>query len=367
MSFFIEETSDAAYIKAGFLGAAGSGKTYTATQFAVGLADFVKASKGYNGEILFLDTENGAPWVKKIVQAAGYKLLVKKTRKFEDLVEALKIAERQGSILLIDSLTHFWEELCRAHLEELNKGRGRKLYKLEFHHWTAIKDKWRQFRDPLVASPAHIIVCGRMGYEYEYQESNDTDSRGNAKKELIKSDVKMKAEGDTGYEPSLLVLMEREHDMGSNKNKHIARILKDRSDTIDGATFVNPSFKNFLPHVEAAMIGGQFAVVDTVSSSASIFSDVDNSTFDRIRREKDAVLEEIKNLGTRLVPGSSAADKQRKLDILRSCFGTDAWTRIEDMRLEDMQEGRDRMQIILQEQTDCEQQEMETLTTGVNQ
>lgn len=349
-NFFSDETTSPAYIKAGFLGAAGSGKTFTATKFAVGLADYIKQNDQYGDSILFIDTESGSPWVKGIVEKAGYKLMVKKTRAFKDLVQAIHIAEQQKSILIIDSLTHFWEELCRSHLEMLNKNRQRKLYKLEFHHWSAIKDKWRQFKDPLVNSAAHIIVCGRQGYEYEYQESNDTDSRGNNKKELVKSDVKMKAEGDTGYEPSLLVLMEREHDMNSQKNNHIARILKDRSTVIDGHVFINPDFKHFLPHVEQAVIGGKHTKIDLEANSQEMFKDVDNSGFDKTRLEKDAVLEEIKNLGQRLVPGATAKDKTRKLDILKQCFTTDAWTRIERLSLDMLQEGRDKMNILLMEQ-----------------
>ena len=42
-----------------------------------------------------------------------------------------------------------------------------------------------------------------LGYEYDYFE----DEAG--KKQLEKTDIKMKAEGEMGYEPSLLVLMER--------------------------------------------------------------------------------------------------------------------------------------------------------------
>ena len=52
----------------------------------------------------------------------------------------------------------------------------------------------------------------------------------------------MKAEGELGYEPSLLVLMEREMDMAKMEVRHTARVPKDRSTLLDGRDFYNPTF-----------------------------------------------------------------------------------------------------------------------------
>jgi hypothetical protein len=44
-----------------------------------------------------------------------------------------------------------------------------------------------------------VIICGRAGYEYDYFEDDE------GKKQLEKTGIKMKAETEMGFEPSLLV------------------------------------------------------------------------------------------------------------------------------------------------------------------
>jgi hypothetical protein len=89
----------------------------------------------------------------------------------------------------------------------------------------------------------------------------------------------MKAEGEMGYEPSLLVLMEREMDMETNKVSRTASIIKDRSTAIDGKKFHNPTFESFMPHIKYLNLGAKQLGVDvTRTSEASIPSDIrDNS------------------------------------------------------------------------------------------
>jgi hypothetical protein len=69
----------------------------------------------------------------------------------------------------------------------------------------------------------------------------------------------MKAEGEMGYEPSLLVLMEREMDMETNKVFRIASIIKDRSTAIDGRKIQNPTFESFMPHIKYLNLGREAA------------------------------------------------------------------------------------------------------------
>ncbi|TXH16273.1 MAG: hypothetical protein E6R03_05725, partial [Hyphomicrobiaceae bacterium] len=186
------------------MGFAGSGKTFTATEIAIGLVKHMKAKKipGADKPIFFLDTETGSDWIEPKVKAAGLQLFTAKTRSFEDLTVAMREAPANASILIIDSITHFWVEFCDAYAKVKNRKRG-----LEFSDWAWLKGEWRQkFTDPFVNSPVHIIICGRAGYEYEHY----TDERG--KKQIEKSGVKMKAEGELGFEPSILVMMDREQD-----------------------------------------------------------------------------------------------------------------------------------------------------------
>jgi hypothetical protein len=91
------------------------------------------------------------------------------------------------------------------------------------------------------------------------------------------SGVKLKAEGELGFEPSLLVHMEREQDLGEHEISHVAHVLKDRrpdAKSLDGKSIINPTFAHFLPHIEYLNLGGrQFAFDDKASSAASIPED----------------------------------------------------------------------------------------------
>ena len=70
-----------AFAKVGFLGFAKSGKTFTATQMAIGLADIIKAKT-----IGFLDTETGSDFMIPLFEQVKLDLVVAKTRAFKDLL-----------------------------------------------------------------------------------------------------------------------------------------------------------------------------------------------------------------------------------------------------------------------------------------
>lgn len=95
-------------------------------------------------------------------------------------------------------------------------------------------DLEKQFSGPFVTDPYHIIMTGRAEYEYYYERNEET-----GRKELHKSGIKMKVEGETAYEPDMLVLMERYEEV-LRKEKRVwreATIVKDRSTVLDGKTF----------------------------------------------------------------------------------------------------------------------------------
>ncbi len=61
----------------------------------------------------------------------------------------------------------------------------------------------------------------------------------------------MKAEGEMGYEPSLLVLMERRMEMDTKTDRHYAKVIKDRSTQLGGRQFQDPTFECLIPHISA--------------------------------------------------------------------------------------------------------------------
>jgi hypothetical protein len=330
MSLFTKAESSSAFLKMGIMGFAGSGKTYTATSIAIGLHKLAAVRK----PIFFIDTETGSDWVKPRIEAAGIELFTAKTRAFRDLLEAVPEAEDGSSLLLVDSLTHFWVELTDSYMKKKNRTR------LQFEDWAYLKAEWRKFTDLFVNSRLHVIVCGRAGFEYDYQVDEETE-----KKNLVKTGVKMKAEGEMGYEPSLLVLMEREMDMATKTNKHIAKVIKDRATLLDGKEFPDPAFECFLPHIQCLNLGGQHMGVDTSRTSAGI---IPADVRDNRRTQRKIVLAEIEDLLVTHHPSTGAADKKAKIELLKTHFKA-SWVEIEEvMPLEQLRTGYDTLHFTLE-------------------
>lgn len=338
MGLFKPATNTQAFLKCGILGFAGAGKTYTATEIAIGLQKQLLAAKAVKPDtpIFFLDTETGSDWMQKRLTAAGIPLVTAKTRAFKDLIPAVREAEKQRAVLIIDSITHFWREITESYAAEKRRTQG-----LQFQDWAWLKKKWGEYTDAFVNSNCHIIMCGRAGYEYDYFENEG------GKKELQKTGIKMRAETETGYEPSLLVLMEREVDLDTKEVTRVAYVLKDRSDLLDGKSFKNPTFKNFLPHIEFLNIGGDQLGVDTSRTSAEIV-EKDNREWKYEQEQKTIVLDEIETLLVEHFPSQKAEDKAAKLKALRDQFDTGSWERIKTFSLDVLKNGFVAMQARLE-------------------
>jgi hypothetical protein len=250
-----------------------------------------------------------------------------KSRTLQDLIGFVKDCEREGvSVAIVDSVTHVWREVCDSALREINASRIAKrwspVHKLEFQHWGPIKEKWGEWSDLYLNSALHIIICGRAGYEYDF------DKDENGKKELVKTGVKMKTEAEFGFEPSLLVEMEREQDVvdGIDRLVNRATVLGDRYDVINGRKGDFPGFDFFKPHVEL-LVPGAYDPINTENRTAL---GLDESGADEWRREKEQrviLAEEIKSL---LVEKWGAGGAKEKAALLRDCFGTGSWTQVSE-------------------------------------
>lgn len=329
MGLFMKAESTSAFLKMGIMGFAGAGKTYTATSTAIGLIEHMQSMAiEYAGKpAFFLDTETGSDWVRPQFDAAGIELFTAKTRAFADLLTAVREAEKDSSLLLIDSISHFWKEICDSYMKQKKRTR------LQFEDWAYLKGEWSKFTDLFINSSLHIILCGRAGYEYDYFQDDET-----GKKNLEKTGIKMKAEGEMGYEPSLLVLMEREMDMDTHKVIRTASIIKDRSTVIDGRKFINPTFESFMPHIKYLNLGGRQLGVDTSRTSEAT---IPMETRDNTRVQREIALDETQTLLTRYYPGQTGAEKKTKLDLLKKHFNA-SWTEMEKlMPLIDLRAGYD--------------------------
>lgn len=314
------------WLKAGLLGDPKSGKTYTAVLLALGVRKFFKMP----GPVAFFDTEGGSEYVAdRVKKETGTDLIGVRAHSFEDMVATAREAEKEGvAALIVDSVTHPWRELCEAHLSQINAQRRAKhlspRYRLEFQDWTILKTKWAEWTNLYLNSQLHIIVCGREGGVFEFEANEET-----GKKELIKTGVKMKTEGEFGFEPSLLVRMEREQILGDKPRiVHRATVLGDRFGVIDTAQCDNPGFDFFLPHVQLLKAGAH-APIDTEVKTDTGVDEMGDAQWQRDKRDRVILAEEIQGELLKLYPGQTAKEKAAKMDLIELHFGTRSWTKVE--------------------------------------
>jgi hypothetical protein len=349
MALLRKAMNEQAFVKAGMLGFAGSGKTTTASMLAIGIAKRLADGK----PVAFFDTETGSDFLIPKFEAEGVELLTVKSTAFPDLLEAGKEAEQACSVLIVDSITHVWTELNESQLKAVNAGLKKRnrapLKKLEFQHMAEVKRTWALWTSFFINSKLHILVCGRAGFEWEWEQNEDT-----GKKELTKVGTKMKVESEFGFEPSLLIEMERVSkgpDAGAGW-LHRAHILKDRTDTINGKAFdfEKPpkaykagdwarTFKPFEPVVNALNIGGAHVALDTTRTNDGLFNEDGQSPASVRASQVEITLESIQNTLVLIWPGLDQLSKQLKLAVVESVFGERSWKAVEKKPLEALQNG----------------------------
>ncbi|HCS3416771.1 TPA: hypothetical protein OQW28_004323, partial [Shigella flexneri] len=149
---------------------------------------------------------------------------------------------------------------------------------------------------------------------YDFFEGDD------GKRQLAKTGIKMKAETETGYDPSIRIQMEKQMNIETGQVWRTARILKDRSTRIDGQVFSNPTFKNFLPHIESLNLGGEHPGIDTSRDNSELFANDGTPTWLKEKRAKEIALDEIIELLNKHHGGTSNDAKRAKADLLEKTF-----------------------------------------------
>jgi hypothetical protein len=187
----------------------------------------------------------------------------------------------------------------------------------------------------------HIIICGRAGYEWEFEEVED--DKGEVRKELRKVGTKMKVEAEFGFEPSLLVEMERvqvpdETAKDRFSFTHRARVLGDRFGVMDGAISDNPTGEFFAPHL-AMLTPGSLNAVDTTLRTDMEINEAGDATYYAERREKTKVLEEIQGEIVTAWPGQTKEERRAKVAVLDHAFLTKSWTTVEGKSVQVLRTG----------------------------
>ena len=314
-------TNETAYAKIGIMGFAGSGKSFTGAEIAIGLA-----KKRGCKSVAYFDSEKGSDFLIHRFKNNGIELMRHKGRAFADLITIIDEAEKGGiPILIIDSVSHVWRDLCDSYQAKKRKPR------LTMADWNILKGQWKDYTDRFLNSKLDILMLGRAGYEYDQEENED------GKKEIVKTGTKMKVEGETGFEPDLLLEMERVEE----KDKIVNRcwVVKDRSNTMNGKSINYPTYESFRTFWEFVNFGGVHHGIDTTRNSQGLFSDPDWSYEERKKRTEIA-LEELQATLIKLgLDGTSDKAKRGRIELLESIFGTASRTAIENLPLDALVEG----------------------------
>lgn len=331
------------FVKAGFGGMAGAGKSRTAAEFVIGAYQDL----AYTKPVLILDNEKGSRFLIPQFATAKIKANLKETTSLDDVLTAMEFL-RSGEIdfLFIDSLTKVWYRYCREYLEK-----NRKTF-MELQDWGKLLPKWQEtFSDVFVAAAGSIVFTGRGGFSYE-KEEDTVDERGKVKKgQFVKSGVKMKLAGETPFEPDMNVWMEQEQDIagdGTLKVWREAQVMKDRTGLIDGKVFRNPTYADFRPFVRY-LVDAPMGAVAGETSGRNLAPGENYDSFDwrqKLTIALDEIKEEIlKHHGHGMDAGTKGAKAETLERITKGVFegGTRSWARVESFRLDDVTKVRNEL------------------------
>ena len=221
MAGFRKAKAEQAALKMGIYGPPGSGKTFTALLIAEGLGRVTKK------RVAYVDTEHGTDFYCQPVNARevhpqAFDFDAIYTRSMTEVLSTVReIDQETYGVVVIDSMTHLWEACIQSY-----GGKQTSAGTIPMHAWGKIKKPYKDLMSFLLSSNLHVILCGRQGTEYSTDEETQ---------ELKAVGVKMKAEGETPYEPHILIRMEA---VKPKKTNEVATIVayaeKDRTGVLAG-------------------------------------------------------------------------------------------------------------------------------------
>jgi hypothetical protein len=283
MAGFRKAKAEQAALKMGIYGPPGSGKTFTSLLIAEGLA------KLSGKRVALVDTEHGSDFYCQSVptrqlhpEAFDFDALY--TRSIMETVAAIKgLSTEQYGVVIIDSVTHLWQACIEAY-----NGKQTSAGTIPMHAWGRIKKPYKELMTSTLGSPLHVIFCGRQGTEYATDEETD---------ELKAIGVKMKAEGETPYEPHILIRMEA---IKPKRTNEVATIVayaeKDRTGVLAGRSFINPTFESLCKPL-LPLLGATQAQIDTLDQAAMKDAEaIANEEQHRIARSSELKREWVANV-----------------------------------------------------------------------
>lgn len=229
---FAKAEAKQARLKLGIYGSQGSGKTLTALLIAEGLA------KLEGKRIAYIDTELGTDFyiqtiAERAVHPEAFDIDRIVTRSIMEAVEEVRnLDPNVHGVLVADSMTHLWEATTGAYT-----GPRMKNGQIPIQAWGPIKKPYKTFMSLFLDGNFHAILCGREGIKMEADDDGDMQYAG----------TKIKAEGETGYEPHILIRMKAEWKKDDGGYANTAFFEKDRSGMFTGRKIEAPNFQTIVP------------------------------------------------------------------------------------------------------------------------
>lgn len=187
-------------------GPSGAGKTFSALRIA----------KGIGGRVAVIDTEHGS--ASKYADRFDFDVCELKGKTIEEYIDALKAARGVFDVVIIDSMSHAWQQL----LEEIERIAKAKYKGNTWAAWSEGTPMQRDLVEAILSFTGHIIVTMRSKTEWSTEKDSKNPKR-----------VGLAPEQGKGIEYEFDVLMEI-------SAEHIAVIQKDRSGKFQDKTIEKP-------------------------------------------------------------------------------------------------------------------------------
>jgi hypothetical protein len=278
MAGFRKAKAEQAALKIGMYGPPGSGKTFTSLLIAEGLG--IVSGK----RVAYVDTERGTDFYCKHVpsrsvhpEAFDFDALY--TRSLTEVLSQVKGLDTSVyGVVVLDSVTHLWEAAIAAY-----GGNQTRAGTIPMHAWGKIKRPYKELMSTLLSSPMHVLICGRQGTEYATDEETE---------ELKAVGLKMKAEGETAYEPHILIRMEA---IKPKKTHELATIVayaeKDRTGVLAGRSFVNPTYESMIKQLLPLLGDTQARIASSDETAAADAERISDDEKERVENSAKLLAE----------------------------------------------------------------------------
>jgi hypothetical protein len=197
-------------LRCALFGPSGAGKTYSALAIA----------KGIGGKVAVIDSERGS--ASKYADKFEFDVVDLEKKSIDEYVQFIEEAGVAGySVLIIDSLTHAWQDL----LEEVEKLANAKYRGNTWSAWSEGTPKQRALVNAILSCPCHIMATMRSKTEWQTTQ----DDRGKSRPVR----VGLAPEQGKGIEYEFDMLLEL-------STEHIANVIKDRTGMFQDKLLTKP-------------------------------------------------------------------------------------------------------------------------------